>query len=688
MIHAILNGDFSHALETLLAVSVLILVVLMIRRPVARQFGAGVVYLLWAIPVARFFLPPLSTPLSMLKLDFAPAGQAAAEVLAPVDAGMPVAAEAPVVAAWTPDVIPAPVVEENSLSLAAQVLPALLMAGVALWIAGAVFMAARNLIAHWRFMQTVDREAMPVSAPMADLVARIASETGLRRPPRIVASLISRGPFVTGLFRPVVVMPAWFEDDYTPAEARAALAHELMHVRRGDLWALQVSELFVAAMWFNPLAYIARDAFRTDQEAACDADVLARCQTSPHAYGSTLVKAARLHLPEPALAAGRLPLTHALKERLTRMTYPAPSSRRRMIGFGAALLFGASTLAITASVAAAGEPKDTETQEFRIETDGLLITDAGSDRQIVMLGDPMAKVMPVDAHPPELAELEAKIAADSAELAQIYAGNTVLDMASDPDFQEITRLSIELSTLGAALGAEAAAESLKMSFSGMSEAEIDAWSEEFEARMEAKAADIEARAADMEAQMEEHGVRMEARFDQQSRMDADVERKASVIERRIERHAADIERIMEQRFGPEFEARIEAQAELIEGLVEDCEDADLKTGETRVLERKDADGETFRLACVKGGRDRLKANETLAAIDSHPGITAAEKAAFKAAAAGERRKNVFVLRSDFEALPELPELPAMPEVQALPELQELPEMPEIPSAPEPPPPGE
>ena len=84
MIHAILNGDFSHALETLLAVSVLILVVLMLRSTVSRQFGAGVVYLLWAIPVVRFFLPPMSTPVSLLNLDLGalmPAGGRATETL-------------------------------------------------------------------------------------------------------------------------------------------------------------------------------------------------------------------------------------------------------------------------------------------------------------------------------------------------------------------------------------------------------------------------------------------------------------------------------------------------------------------------------------------------------------------------------------------------------------------------------
>ncbi|MEX1249906.1 MAG: hypothetical protein WEA77_01745 [Hyphomonas sp.] len=69
MIPAILNADFSHALETLLAVPVLILGVLTLRRTVSRQFGAGVVCLIWAIAVVRLFLPPLQTPVSLLNFD-------------------------------------------------------------------------------------------------------------------------------------------------------------------------------------------------------------------------------------------------------------------------------------------------------------------------------------------------------------------------------------------------------------------------------------------------------------------------------------------------------------------------------------------------------------------------------------------------------------------------------------------
>jgi beta-lactamase regulating signal transducer with metallopeptidase domain len=663
MIHAILNNDVVHALETLFAVSVLILIVLMLRRAVSRQFGAGIVYLLWAIPVARFFLPPLPTPVSILNF-----GTAAPEAVPVVAEGInwvavpaapvPAVPFEPADIAMTEDVQP--------LFSADALLPALITAGIAVWIAGAVFLMARGLYAHWRFMQTVDREAMPVSAPMADLVDRIAAETGLSRPPRLVASLISRGPFVTGLFRPVIVMPAWFEDDYTPMEARAALAHELMHVRRGDLWALQVSELFVAAMWFNPLAYIARNAFRTDQEAACDADVLARCQTSPHAYGSTLIKAAKLHLPEPAIATGRLPLTHALKERLTRMTYPAPSSRRRMIGFGAALLFGVSTLAITSSVAAAGEPKDGEVKEIRIDSNTLWIDGEAADRQIVMLGDPMAKAMPVPPEPPELAELQRQIEIDVAELTGPDMMGPIIDWHESADWEEFAALAAEMAAIHEETIEETVSDDGKVrivkrvKFAEMSPEQQEA----LEAKLEAKAAALEAKMAVREAEMEAH--------------EKSIESKMIVLERRLEKNGDEIERIMEQRFGADFEKRIEGQAAVVEGLIEACEDAELATGETRIIERKDKDGETFRLACIEGDRANLASAKAQAAIDSHPGITAAEKAAFQAAAKGERRKNVMVFRSGGEPLDIDIEMPEPPEPPEAPEAAEAPAAPTAP----------
>ena len=45
--------------ETFVTVTLLLLLVLALRRPVARAFGAGWAYALWTVPALRLVLPPL-----------------------------------------------------------------------------------------------------------------------------------------------------------------------------------------------------------------------------------------------------------------------------------------------------------------------------------------------------------------------------------------------------------------------------------------------------------------------------------------------------------------------------------------------------------------------------------------------------------------------------------------------------
>ena len=277
--------DATSALQTLLAVSVLMAIVLVARRPVARHFGAGVAYALWAIPVARLVLPPLQIPVSLMPLLHLPetaheaAGpNGAAAFVTVTDRSAPVMSLTPPApaAGIRPDPLPDSLPEglTSPQWLADTALAVLLPGLFVLWAGGALFFFGRSLWRQREFMQTVKREAIAVSPRLERIAQQVGRQVGLKRLPVIASSFISSGPLVTGLARPVVLLPAWFETDYDDVQQRAALAHELTHVRRGDLWALQIAELFVACLWFNPLAYYAHRAFRTDQEAACDADVL------------------------------------------------------------------------------------------------------------------------------------------------------------------------------------------------------------------------------------------------------------------------------------------------------------------------------------------------------------------------------------------------------------------------------
>jgi hypothetical protein len=426
------------------------------------------------------------------------------------------------------------------------------------------------------------------------------------------------------------LLPAWFETDYDDTQQRAAIAHELTHVRRGDLWALQAAEFFLACLWFNPLAYLAHRAFRTDQEAACDADVLKTGTASPHAYGATLIKAVKSASQERLPAAAGLPLTHALKERLSRMTHPTPSRSRRLAGGAAATVLGAAALIATSSVSANAEEK-TQQREMRIDG-GTVYIDGKRipDRQIVILGKPFEGIEPGPEVHAEIARLSAEMAEEGARIAAITAQITTnttqvaFSPENDEDFRilmdELNNMPIEIDF----------SDGINVNIDGdMSAADWEAWGAQFEARAEQWASQVEAHADAIEARADAIEARADAMNEQ---MEPELERATAEIEARIEAKSAKLESLIEEKFGDDFEARIEATSDAIDDLVEACQDADLAEGETRIMSRTldlDKGPEEVKIACIKGDEAVLRSDRTLAMIKSDKSLRQADIDSFR-----------------------------------------------------------
>ena len=361
---------------TTLAVGLLVLLVLVIRKPFAKRFGAKAAYLLWALPLARFVTPPLPGNWSLAgMLGFsrpAPTPNEASDqtftvanefVAAPAETVWVAPVESAELGAAPPVL---PTFEELSITatpaatidVAAPAGTSLLEATLAqapliltcVWITGVVLWLGRSFYQQRQFLELIQADSEPAEPATVAETKRIAKQLGIKRVPDVRASLLCSGPLVTGLTKPVILLPMWFEEDYEAAERRDALVHELMHLKRRDLWAFQAARIVAATQWFNPLAYMALRAFRTDQEAACDADVIARAKLSPAAYGRTLVKAARLARPsDRRIAAASLTLAHPIKERLIMMTHPTPTLRSRLMGGTLAVALGAGAVFATAS---------------------------------------------------------------------------------------------------------------------------------------------------------------------------------------------------------------------------------------------------------------------------------------------------------------------------------------------------
>ena len=294
------------AVDTMIAISLLMLVVLALRGTVARLFGAGWAYALWLLPALRLVLPPLPFDLP---------------TLLPAAALIPAAGE---MAAPSPP-----------LGGPGQWVPLIL----ALWAGGAAIFVLHQALSYRALLRQLDATARPA---IPDRFGGI----------RVIESEAVEGPMAIGTIDRRIFVPPLFDYRYTPEEQLLAVQHELIHHRRGDLWWILAALFMLALNWFNPIAYAAFRAFRMDQEMSCDAAIAIRAPDSRDDYANALFKSAS----RPGLVAA-CPLGPAdqLKRRLKMMKQHRPG-RGRSIG-GAAVVGALLAGGLGGTARAADEPQ-------------------------------------------------------------------------------------------------------------------------------------------------------------------------------------------------------------------------------------------------------------------------------------------------------------------------------------------
>lgn len=271
--------------RALLCVTLGLAIVLLLRKPVRRAFGAGPALALWWLPLLMAALPWL-----------------------------PALPER-----WTiaPDLVVLPPRTTAVVQASGSHLPLLQL----LWLLGCVCCLARLA---WRYAR-LRRQCQPLPEAIERAVLRVLPSVDPRR-----LRLHADGPAVLWGPRSLLLLPDDFLDRYGTADRALVLQHEAMHLRRGDPWWHLVAELAVAALWFHPLAWLALPRLHLDQELACDEHVLRRSPQDAASYARAL-----LH----STAAGSAPVLipwlaePQLKERLIMIQRPRAGTIRRRFGF-------------------------------------------------------------------------------------------------------------------------------------------------------------------------------------------------------------------------------------------------------------------------------------------------------------------------------------------------------------------
>lgn len=211
-------------------------------------------------------------------------------------------------------------------------------------------------------------------------------------------------PVACGVVRGVIALPA-SSKAWSHRDIERALAHEVAHLRRGDVVVQLIARVVCAVYWFHPLAWACWRRLRVEAERACDDAVLARFEAP--GYASQLVRIARSVSSDaassllPAMARrGELTVrVEAILDATVRRSAPSASRALPAVLLGVAaaawlacitpttayVVHASSSPTVRFATAAIHESSATETMRLVREPDGSLRITAATVQVLLRL---------------------------------------------------------------------------------------------------------------------------------------------------------------------------------------------------------------------------------------------------------------------------------------------------------------
>ena len=250
-----------------------------------KNRSAHVRYLLWLIVLAKCLVPPLLTvPLAVLpeqQLSEPVTASPRSALVTEFDEADVPAAEVPASPLSFGAVTPAARERTVRFTLR-QWLGLAWAAGVAVFL---LFAATKTL----RTNRWLRRRRKPLLSEVQDAIEGLFSSLGVKAFPKVWLVEGIGQPFVWGLLRGSIYLPADFVKIDDAEHRRGVLGHELSHVLRFDAAVNFLQIITQAGFWFHPLVWWANRRIRAEREKCCDETAIAQLGTKAKDYSSAIV---------------------------------------------------------------------------------------------------------------------------------------------------------------------------------------------------------------------------------------------------------------------------------------------------------------------------------------------------------------------------------------------------------------
>lgn len=136
------------------------------------------------------------------------------------------------------------------------------------WIIGSLILIAVHFISYFHYKRQVIKKGRIIKeAYILNQMFQLKRELHIRRTVCVMEYYEAESPMIIGFIKPVLVLP---KEQYSSEELFFILKHELIHLKRGDVYFKLLFVTANAVHWFNPFIWIMQKEAVIDMELSCD----------------------------------------------------------------------------------------------------------------------------------------------------------------------------------------------------------------------------------------------------------------------------------------------------------------------------------------------------------------------------------------------------------------------------------
>jgi hypothetical protein len=182
------------------------------------------------------------------------------------------------------------------------------------------------------FVLSLIAQSEAAKGRLLETLNQCRQQVGIGRNVDLKLSSHIQSPAVCGLFKPIILMPTALLEKLSNDKLRAVLIHELVHIKRGDLWINFVQTFLQIIYFYNPFVWYANAVVRRIREQAIDESVLVVLGAEAKSYSNTLIDIAEMAFFRTSFGLRLIGVAEskkALHRRIRHMlTQPIPKNTR------------------------------------------------------------------------------------------------------------------------------------------------------------------------------------------------------------------------------------------------------------------------------------------------------------------------------------------------------------------------